>query len=74
VGAMSENEVLGQEPQFAELVGLDCRSKTSLVLASRGHDTAGKQKRSARRKQSRPGSGNSVNDSGIGGLRWRWSR
>jgi hypothetical protein len=40
----------------------------------RARRSAKAEKWSTRRRRSRPGSGNSVNDSAIGRSRWRWNK
>ena len=48
MGAMSENDVLTQEPQFAALVGIDwADQKHAWCLQAAGHDTAGKRRSGA---------------------------
>lgn len=73
---MSESEVLRQEPEFAALVGIDWADQKHAwcVQAARVRHSEKAERWNIHRKRWRLGSGNSVNDSAIDRLRWRWNK
>jgi len=72
---MSESEVVRQESEFAALVGIDwADQKHAWCVQAAGTTQREAERWNIHRKRSRRGSGNSVNDSAIGRLRWRWNK